>query len=288
MRLHLYHQTTYQYSEPVPSGLQQLRLTPLSDSCQRVLDWRMTFEGATRQVDYLDHHQNRVVLIGLDGDGRHVAVRVEGEVETTDRSGVVGTHTGCAPLWLYLRQTQLTEPGDGVQDLIRGLDAGEGNTADVGLFHELAQRVADAVMYQGGSTSSESTAEESLAAGRGVCQDHAHVFISAARQLGVPARYVSGYLMMTETPDQAAGHAWAEVHLPALGWVGFDISNGICPDERYVRVATGLDYREAAPISGLRIGGGFEEMDVALRVVAGDSLPAPERPVGPIVTQVQQ
>ena len=150
MRLHLYHQTTYYYSEPVPFGLQQLRLKPVSSSTQRVVDWTMTIDGATRQLDYVDHHDNRVVLISLDGDGQHVSVRVEGQVETNDRHGIDGTHAGCAPLWLYLRETPLTAPGSGVEALIDGLAVGAG-PPDVTLFHELAARIARAVEYEGGS-----------------------------------------------------------------------------------------------------------------------------------------
>ena len=112
----------------------------------------------------------------------------------------------------------------------------------------------------------ESTAEDALAAGRGVCQDHAHVFVAAARHLGHPARYVSGYLMLDDRVEQDASHAWAEVWIEGLGWVGFDVSNGISPDERYVGVARGLDYRDAAPISGVRFGSGEEELHVSVQV----------------------
>ena len=84
--------------------------------------------------------------------------------------------------------------------------------------------------------------------------------------MGIPARYVSGYLMMNDRIEQDAGHAWAEAHVDGLGWVGFDISNAISPDPRYVRVATGRDYAEAAPITGLSFGGGKTELTVALAV----------------------
>ena len=105
-----------------------------------------------------------------------------------------------------------------------------------------------------------------MKSGSGVCQDHTHVFITIARLFGYPARYVSGYLMLENSIEQNASHAWAEVHLEGLGWVGFDVSNGISPDDRYVRIATGLDYREAAPVSGIWFGGGKESMTVKLQV----------------------
>ncbi|MEM7291095.1 MAG: transglutaminase family protein, partial [Pseudomonadota bacterium] len=96
--------------------------------------------------------------------------------------------------------------------------------------------------------------------------DHAHIFLGAARMLGFPARYVSGYLMLNDRVDQDASHAWTEVHVDGLGWVGFDISNRISPDERYIPVATGLDYLETAPISGMRFGASSESMVVNLQV----------------------
>jgi transglutaminase-like putative cysteine protease len=97
--------------------------------------------------------------------------------------------------------------------------------------------------YVPGATQTKTLAEDALASGKGVCQDHAQAFVAAARVMGYPARYVSGYLMMEETPDQAASHAWAEAHVDGLGWVGFDPANDISPDDRYVHIAYGLDYR---------------------------------------------
>ena len=98
----------------------------------------------------------------------------------------------------------------------------------------------------------------------GVCQDHAHAFISIARSIGFPARYASGYLMMDDTPLQQASHAWAEVYLSGLGWVGFDISNGISPDHRYIKLATGFDYADVSPVSGVRFGDGGEQVSTSI------------------------
>jgi transglutaminase-like putative cysteine protease len=122
------------------------------------------------------------------------------------------------------------------------------------------------VPYGQAATFAGTTAEDALAAGGGVCQDHAQIFVSAARLTGVPARYVSGYLMMNDRIDQDASHAWAEAHIDGLGWVGFDVSNHISPDERYVRIATGRDSRDASPISGVRIGAASESMIVSLQI----------------------
>ena len=130
----------------------------------------------------------------------------------------------------------------------------------------MSAKILDAVAYQTGTSETETTAEDAMTSGNGVCQDHTHIFVSAARLLGYPARYVSGYLMMNDRVEQDATHAWAEAHVEGLGWVGFDISNQISPDERYVPMATGLDYREAAPISGMRVGGNTESMSVSVHV----------------------
>ena len=192
-----------------------------------------------------------------------MTIRCEGVVDTADNAGIVGRHSGFLPLWHFTEQTALTQGGAKMRAFLSQL----GPQADrVATLHALSALVRGTVAYEGGHTDSATTAEGVLAAGRGVCQDHAHVFIGGARALGIPARYVSGYLLMDDRIDQDAGHAWAEAHIDGLGWVGFDVSNGISPDQRYVRVATGRDYRDAAPITGIRYGARDETMHVKLAV----------------------
>ena len=104
---------------------------------------------------------------------------------------------------------------------------------------------------------------EAFALKRGVCQDLTHVFIAAARSLGIPARYVGGYFHRNDgVIEQDAGHAWAEAFVPELGWVAFDPANGICATDAHVRVAVGLDYLGAAPVRGTRYGGAGETLAV--------------------------
>ena len=265
MRISITHDTSYAYDEPVPFALQELRLTPRPSEGQHVLRWEMAIEGGRKEVEFADHHANQVQLISIVPDRQHLTVHCEGEVETTDTGGVTTRSSGFAPRWLFLRGTTLTEPGAAVDELLAGIDDPTTGNLIEGM-HDLSRHVAAAVSYELGHTDDTSTAEEVLVAGRGVCQDHAHVFITAARRLGVPARYVSGYLVMDGRVDQDATHAWAEVWIDDLGWVGFDVSNGICPDDRYVRVAVGLDYKEAAPVVGVRFGDASEHMHVALQV----------------------
>lgn len=257
MRLRIQHRTTYTYEEPVRYGLQQLRLTPKSRIGQSVLNWRTEVAGGKHELDYDDQHMNHVMLISFSGEGHEIVVTSEGEVETADTAGVVGKHAGFAPLWYFNRPTERTRAGAGVRGLIKGLSAEY--DAQLDRAHALSARIVAAVPYAKGETHAATTAEEAISAGAGVCQDHSHIFIACARAMGLPARYVSGYLMMSGTDHQEASHAWAEVYIDTLGWVGFDVSNEVCPDERYVRVATGLDYAEAAPVSGLLDGGARTE-----------------------------
>lgn len=265
MRLKVVHRTSYAYEKPLSYGLQELRLTPKSRPGQTVLRWTTRIEGGQREAEFDDHHMNHVMLISFSGEGHSIVVTSEGEVETEDTAGVVGRHQGFAPLWLFERPTELTRAGPQTRRLIRGLAA---DIPDVlPRLHELSRRILAAVSYRVGATDPCTTAELALEHGHGVCQDHAHIFIACARAMGIPARYVSGYLMLDDRVHQDASHAWAEAHVDGLGWVGFDISNGISPDARYIRVATGLDYREAAPVSGLRFGDhGQESLAVDIQV----------------------
>ncbi|AUC52334.1 MAG: transglutaminase family protein [Sagittula sp.] len=262
MRLKISHTTRYAFDAPVVSGLQQLRLTPRSGRNQTVTDWKMTITGGKQELSYDDHHHNKVNLISFDRDVTEVTVHCEGEVEVSENHGVVGKHVGPVPLWLYKRHTPRTKAGPGVKALLRSV---EGETV-LDRCHKLMAALGEAVKYETGSSESTWTAEEAVTEGRGVCQDHTHVFIACAHEAGWPARYVSGYLMLDDTVAQDAMHAWAEVFVPDLGWVGFDASNQMSPDERYVRVAIGLDYSDAAPVNGLRVGGETEALNVAIEV----------------------
>jgi transglutaminase-like putative cysteine protease len=264
MRLKILHTTTYHFDQPVPYGLQQLRLIPKTRAGQVVRAWNMEIEGGRLQTEFNDHHQNRVSLISFDPEATSIVVHCEGEVENADLQGVIGKHGGFAPLWFFRRSTDLTRAGPNVRRLAKGLR--EEVAEDIPRLHALSARIMAEVPYEIGATHTGTSAEEAIEHGAGVCQDHSHIFVAAARSMGYPARYVSGYLMMNDRVHQDASHAWAEAHVEGVGWVGFDISNGISPDTRYVRVATGLDYREAAPISGLRFGAGGEALSIDIQV----------------------
>ncbi|WP_439523870.1 transglutaminase family protein [Marivita sp.] len=263
MRLSIEHTTIYRFDTPVVYGLQQLRKTPKSSYNQSIVHWDTKIDGGRKEVTFEDHHHNTTELISFDPQTTELSVSSAGEVEITDNAGILGPHYGSTPLWLYDMTTPRTEPGPGIRALVRDME----RTPSISELHDLSERIRTAVPYTLDGSESDWTAEDALTAAKGVCQDHAHIFIACARAMKIPARYVSGYLMLNDTTTQDAMHAWAEAHVDGLGWVGFDVSNGVSPDTRYVRVATGLDYSDAAPISGTRIGGAREELQVVINVI---------------------
>lgn len=264
MRLKISHVTRYKYDSPVPYSLQQVRLTPKTLHGQEIIHWETRMEGGTKELEFDDYNNNHVTLLSCEAGQTEISIHSEGEVETTDNHGIVGDHGGFAPVWYFHRTTPLTQAGPGLRAFVKKLSDDFDN--DITRMHMLSGAIHENVVYETGMTHALTTAEEALVSGHGVCQDHAHIFITSARLLGYPARYVSGYLMMDGVEQQEASHAWAEVYLPDIGWVGYDVSNNISPDARYVRLATGLDYKEAAPISGLRFGTSDETMIVSLQV----------------------
>ena len=263
MDLRIRHVTRYEYDAPLAGGLLRLRLEPRSGAAQFVGDWSLALDGAAAEARFTDHHGNRTLLARVAPGAQSVAATAAGTVRTRLRDGVTGPHDAPAPLWLYRRATPLTFVGEHVAAL--------GHMAARGLqgLHELSAAILDAMPWTVGATGAATSAEEAFRGGAGVCQDHVHVFLAAARAAGVPARYVSGYLRMDDRESQEAGHAWAEAWVDGLGWTGFDISNGHSPDGRYLTLATGLDAREAAPVKGIILGGGAETLDVTLTVSEG-------------------
>ena len=264
MRLSIRHTTRYRFDQPVVHALQRLRLVPKQTQGQEILDWSMEYENAREELHYEDQHHNRTTLVSVEQGAREVTVTCKGRVDTHDHAGVIGRHAGHLPLWSFLTQTRLTRPGPGIRKFVGELRKSE--AAPLDMLHELSRQILERVEYRVGSTQPQTSAEESFAARAGVCQDHAHILIGAARSMDIPARYVSGYLMMNDRIEQEATHAWAEAYVDGLGWVGFDVSNGISPDTRYVRVATGRDYRDAAPVTGISFGNTTQVLEVDVAV----------------------
>jgi transglutaminase-like putative cysteine protease len=262
-QLFIDHKTIYNYDAAVPYSLLQLRLMPMDRPGQKIEDWRLDIEGGKIQVEYKDHHQNQLTLVSLNHGSDQVAIICRGVVNVQDTQGITGRHHGPAPLWLFQRHTFFTQFGRHCRALVDRVD---GDVGSLMWLHNLSATIRSSITYEIGKTNARSRAEDAAAAGYGVCQDHTHIFIACCRSKGLAARYVSGYLLMDDRAQQHASHAWAEAHVDGLGWVGFDISNGISPDHRYVCLATGLDYGEAAPVSGLRYGQAQEKLAVHLSI----------------------
>lgn len=256
------HVTTYQYDAPMRAAVQSLRLFPSRFDGQRTIAWDVSVAGGIKGGGFRDGAGDRVEGWSLRGPVSEVTVTVKGQVETIDLAGVLRGHRETAPPLAYLRETTATWIDDALEAL--AFEAVEGSSDALDRAHRLARAVAGAIAYKPGVTHAHTTAAEALGLGEGVCQDHAHALIATARAVDMPARYVSGYLYATEDGPHEAAHAWAEIWIEGIGWVGFDPANECCPDERYIRLGSGLDAREAAPVKGIAQGVGEESLDVTV------------------------
>lgn len=274
MLLQIEHDTFYRYDAPLRYTIQSLRLSPKNDPMQQIMRWRIETNQNGFMPQFEDSFGNITHTLAIDRPHDYVSVNVSGEVLTREAGGVFGFGTEIMPVAVYLRETDLTAADAAMTEFAEQLRRGRrgADLSEIDLMHSLCEAIADTVAYRIGETHSETAAAKAFAQQQGVCQDHAHIFVACARRLGVPARYVSGYMFHDpHGADGEAAHAWAEAYIPDLGWVGFDPSNRQCPTEAYVRMAVGLDYRGAAPILGLRHGGGDEDMEVKVRIVQANS-----------------
>jgi transglutaminase-like putative cysteine protease len=265
MRIGVFHETTYHYDHPPAGVIQTLRLTPRNHDGQFVIDWRIDVSQDCRLHAHEDAFGNITHAFRADGPFSELNVRVDGEVETQDNHGIVRGAVERFPPSLFLRETPLTQPDAAI--LAFAAESQSNGAEPLAMLHSMLNRLHREIVYDTDPTHVATTAAEAFALKRGVCQDLTHIFIAAARSLRIPARYVSGYFHRADgMVEQDAGHAWAELHVPDLGWVAFDAANGICATDAYVRVAIGLDYLGAAPVRGSHTGGVGETMEVSVHV----------------------
>lgn len=265
MRIHVTHETTYRYATPVTRVTQILHVTPRAHDGQHVVNWRIEVSEDCRLDSQEDAFGNVLHAFSVDGPLDRLSLLVTGEVETQDTHGIVRGAVERFPPALYLRDTPLTHADRAIQDFARGVPGSDEDR--LGRLHMLMRALHEEVSFDPDPTHPSTTAAEAFAMRRGVCQDLAHIFIAAARSLGVPSRYVGGYLHRSDGETaQQAGHAWAESLVPDLGWVAFDPTHAMCATDAYVRVAIGLDYLGAAPVRGARYGGEGEQLTVAICV----------------------
>ncbi len=252
MLLNIEHHTRYVYSEYVNYTIQQLRLTPQNGFGQHVKRWEIKVNGDLYSTE--DAYGNSTHTLVVDKPHQEILIVAIGEVETGVE--VIAQHQNL-PLAIYMRDTPLTVSSQNIREFASAYITDV--YAQMAALEEMMHALLQKVTYIKGATQVNTTAVEAFDLGQGVCQDHAHIFIACCRSMGLPARYVSGYLF-TEDGSLMQTHAWADVYLTKDGWQSYDVSNGCRAGETHVRLATGLDYRSASPVGGMRSGGGVEGM----------------------------
>jgi len=260
MRFSIRHETTYHYGTRVQYSIQQLRQTPSNTPSQFVIRWNI--DAPNKLAHSYDTYGNVLHTLVLTRPHQSIRLVVDGEVDTVAlQDGRLLEGPGRIPLPYFTCQTRLTLP----DAALTAMAAQAGPLATPEQLVGLARNIGERVEYRTGITAVTSTAAEALELGNGVCQDHAHLMLALCRARGLPARYVSGYVDVGEVSD-AASHAWVDVWLDDLGWVAVDVSHACFASEKYCRVAVGRDYESAAPVRGMRVGGGDEELEVTVAV----------------------
>jgi transglutaminase-like putative cysteine protease len=269
MRLSIIHETKYRYTSPANYTIQYLRLSPQSTIQQKVLSWNLDLPGPARP--FVDGFGNAAHVLVIDKPHQEIRIRARGEVEVADEPLTLPDSGPHRPD-LYMRSTELTVQDQALLEFTEGFRQKRANSR-VATLESLMLAVREKVDYQPGVTHVKTSAAQAFARGAGVCQDHAHVFVSCCRQLNIPARYVSGYLAPKSGPANANGadtemasHAWAEAWIEGVGWQGFDVANQVRAHGRHVRVAVGLDYLDACPVRGFHRGGTGESLGVEVHV----------------------
>jgi transglutaminase-like putative cysteine protease len=268
MRVAVRHATSFRFADRANYSIHDTRLLPVVGEGQRLISW--TLRGPGRRHDWADGYGNVVATFSLSGPHNELEFVAEGLYEVrSDAAWLAFSGPDPLPPGYWLLNRGLARHDAAMDQLVEGLlrTAAEPEQR-VATLHDLCGRVADRITYRVGASNVGTTALEALAAGAGVRQDQAHVFIAACRRLGVPARYVSGYLRNEPTGSTgSASHGWAEAWVPDLGWIGFDAANRCSPNADYLKLAVGLDYASAAPITGRRVGQGADtEMSVEVSV----------------------
>lgn len=261
MRIRIDYTTAYEYARAASSVVQLLRVQPRGGWDQHVGRWRVDVDADGSLRPGTDVFGNATHLFTAAAPITRLMMTVTGEVDTDEAHGAVRGFPEPLPSVMFLRATELTMPDPTIAAFAR--DLGDGPHLD--RLHALNLAIHARMEFDPDATGTGTDAATAFTQSAGVCQDYTQIFCTAARSLGIPARYVSGHFVRAEA--QPAGHAWAEALVPDLGWVGFDPTHGISVTHAHVRVAVGLDYLDAAPVRGARRGGGTEAMHVRVSAV---------------------
>jgi transglutaminase-like putative cysteine protease len=261
MHLKIRHRTEYSYETPVRYSIQELRLTPSDTAGQKIDKWKIN--TPIKASTHHDAFGNLCSVFVQEASYTSTIIEAEGEVQTQDAFEFIDPPKAVSPFHL-LQQTNLTEPtaemlGFFAESLPRK------NSADDVMG--LAAAVQSAILYFPGQTNFATTAAQSFVMKSGVCQDHAHIMLGLCRASGIPARYVSGYFFAEGSPSLAS-HAWIDfcVDINKGLWLSVDITNTCFTDARHIRLAIGRDYYSAAPVKGVRSGGGGEELTASISI----------------------
>jgi len=285
------HLTRFRYSWPISESIMETRMHPRSDANQHCLSFTLSVSPRCRVFTYRDHQGNNVHHFDIPGEHNQLVIVAESVVEQQALPAIPGF---LAPeAWGAL--DEMVETGDYWEMLLPSTFAIEtpaltllAKQMEISrrddplmLVRELNQRLFDYFAYEPRSTRVDSPIDEAIVSGKGVCQDFAHTMIALLRHVRIPARYVSGYLYRgredhdRSTPD--ATHAWVDVLLPQMGWVGFDPTNNLVAHHRHIRTAVGRDYADVPPTHGIFRGSTDSELYVAVQVEAGAEPPALDR-----------
>ncbi|MEZ5382438.1 MAG: transglutaminase family protein [Microthrixaceae bacterium] len=271
MRLDIRYSSTFTYSEPVVDNQNELRACPLDDDSQQLLDYRVTISPNARVFSFVDAWGTRVDAFGLRRSHDHMEVTAEASVQTQLRpqppaavrfgrmdDGFTDAHIE------YCESDRHTVPDRAITEAARAQRALAGDDV-VSTTMAIHRYVGNHLSYTPNSTEVGTGASEVLAGGVGVCQDYAHLAVTMCRSVGIPARYVSGYLF---TADDSAGdaplegtvvvqtHAWFEAAIPGVGWMALDPTNGQTVGERHVKIGHGRSYDDVLPLRGTYSGPG--------------------------------
>ena len=269
MILSISHETTYRYTEPVGYSIQQLRLTPRAEPHQHVLYWNIDVSAPKQAlVDAFGNHSH---IVTYTQPHTEIRIAVTGKIDiAAPEDGRIIDDGALSPL-VFTVPTHLTQPNDAIRELASRTLSASLRSADL---LNLAETIQHAVAYEGGHTAVTSSAADALQLGRGVCQDHAHLFIACCHAAGIPARYVSGYID-TGMSQSAESHAWADVWIEEegyAGWDSIDVTHAAYQSGHLCRLAVGRDYESAAPVRGVRLSGGEESLSVNVRVASSLNL----------------
>lgn len=284
------HLTEFEYPSPVHESVMELRMAPLEDARQRLLRYDVALRPAAALFRFREPLGNRVDHFDIPALHRRLSIRVESLVALSppvplparlaaDAWSQLEQHRGDHGWWEMRVPSQYAQPTDALRALAAeiGVDRHEDPLTLMRRINHTLFRLFD---YAPQSTGVDSPIDEALLARRGVCQDFSHILIALARSVGIPCRYVSGYLFhRADAGDRSAEdatHAWVEAWLPTLGWCGFDPTNDMEVGGRHIRVAVGRDYADVPPTRGVLKGDGNSRMRVGVRVERVDPLPPPD------------